>query len=49
MVPGATTLQSIHYSFYLSVATPTNFYFVFYNSVAGNLNGSLNGKFIRIA
>ena len=32
MVPGATTLQSIQYSFYLSVATPTNYYFVFYHS-----------------
>ena len=45
----STTLKSISYTTILSVATTTNFYFVFSTQIAGNLNGSLNGKFIRIA
>jgi len=49
VMPAAISLRSIHYTTYLSVATTTNFYFVFTSSGAGNLNGSLNGKFIRIA
>ena len=46
-----TNAVSINYTTYLSVATTTNFYFVFYvgTGMSGNLNGSLNGKFIRIA
>jgi hypothetical protein len=47
--PASTSLKSIHYTTYLTVNTASSFYFVFYSSVAGNLNGSLNGKFIRIA
>ena len=45
----STALRSISYTHYLTVSTTTNFYFVFQSSLAGNLNGSLNGKFIRIA
>ena len=44
-----TNPVSINYTTYLSVATTTNFYFVFYTGQVGSLNGSLNGKFIRIA
>ena len=46
-----TNAVSINYTTYLSVATTTNFYFVFFVGTgnSGNLNGSLNGKFIRIA
>ena len=47
--PANLSLQSIHYTTYLIVNTPTNFHFVFQTSVGGSLNGSLNGKFIRIA
>ena len=49
VLPAVVSLKSIHYTTYLSVATTTNFYFVFLASIAGNLNGTLNGKFIRIA
>ena len=45
----SVTLKSISYTTILSVATTTNFYFVFSSQIAGNLNGTLNGKFIRIA
>ena len=41
--------QSIRYNFFLTNSTTNTFYFVFNTNLAGNLNGSLNGKFIRIA
>jgi len=47
--PASLLVKSIKYITHLSVATTTNFYFVFNTSVAGNLNGTLKGKFIRIA
>jgi hypothetical protein len=47
--PSTSQIQSINYTYYLTVATTTNFYFVFSTGVAGTLGGSLNGKFIRIA
>ena len=40
--------HSIRYSHYLSVSTQANYPFVFNCNLAGNLNGTLNGKFIRI-
>jgi len=46
----ASNLQhSITYSHYLSVSTQANYFFIFNTNLAGNLNGTLNGKFIRIA
>ena len=41
--------HSINYTHYLSVTPATTYYFVFNTNLAGNLNGTLNGKFIRIA
>ena len=41
--------HSIQYKHYLSVATATNYYFVFNPSIAGSIAiGGFNGKFIRI-
>jgi hypothetical protein len=41
--------HSISYKHYLSNTATTSYYFVFNTNLAGNLNGTLNGKFIRIA
>jgi hypothetical protein len=40
--------HSIRFSHYLTVSTQANYFFVFNTNLAGNLNGTLNGKFIRI-
>jgi len=41
--------HSIHYHNILTNTAQTTYYFVFYTNIAGNLNNSFNGKFIRIA
>ena len=41
--------HSIRYHNILTNTAQTTYYFVFYSNIAGNLNNSFNGKFIRIA
>ena len=41
--------HSIRYHNILTNTAQTTYYFVFYTNIAGNLNNSFNGKFIRIA
>ena len=45
----SNAVTSINYTYYLSVATPTTYYFVFNTNLAGNLNQTLTGRFLRIA
>ena len=46
----SVTVRSIQYINVLSVSTTTNFYFVFYSQLAGNLiTNTFNGVFVRIA
>ena len=41
--------HSIRYHNILTIATQTTFYFIFNTNIAGNLNGTFNGRFLRIA
>ena len=45
----SNAVTSINYTYYLSVATPTTYFFVFNTTLAGNLNGTFQGRFLRIA
>jgi hypothetical protein len=45
----SNAITSINYTYYLSVATPTTYFFVFNTTLAGNLNGTFQGRFLRIA
>ena len=45
----SNAVTTINYTYYLSVATTTTYYFVFNTNTAGNLNQTLTGRFLRIA
>ena len=45
----SNAVTTINYTYYLSVATPTTYYFIFNTNTAGNLNQTLTGRFLRIA
>ena len=40
---------TLNYSYILTVTATTSYYFVFNTNLAGSINGTLNGKIIRIA
>jgi hypothetical protein len=49
VLDSSNAVTTINYTYYLSVATTTTYYFVFNTNTAGNLNQTLTGRFLRIA